>query len=411
MKNFWVCALILLLPTTGIYAQFTGCPDPHAINYEPFATQNDGSCIYPQTTVSPFESFPLDGVLDETSGLIYWEDQLWSHVDHTDVNIYALDTTDGSLLTAVELPGVTNVDWEEISQDTDHVYIGDFGNNANGNRQDLRIYKIAKASILANAPSVEVIEFSYADQTDFSGSGPNNTDFDCEAFVVAGDSICLFMKEWVGLQTRIYALPKAAGIHTASLRGGHDVEGLITGSVYLEAENIAVLSGYTNLLQPFLYLLYDFPGTDFFGGNKRKIALSLPFHQVEAVTSTTGLMYYITNEFFSQPPFVIVPQQLHRINLSAYLADHLLTLTTMDANRVNSRLHVYPNPADTEITVVVHNNLIGAIYGLYDMNGRRVREGVFESDTAVISVGQLPGGTYFLTPGMSLGEIVKVVVR
>ena len=36
-----------------------------------------------------------------------------------------------------------NVDWEDITQDETHIYIADFGNN-NGNRTDLKIYKILK---------------------------------------------------------------------------------------------------------------------------------------------------------------------------------------------------------------------------------------------------------------------------
>jgi len=53
----------------------------------------------------------------------------------------------------------------------------------------LNILRIDKNSILAKTPVVDTILFSYSLQTDFSPAGPNNTNFDCEAFVVSNDSI------------------------------------------------------------------------------------------------------------------------------------------------------------------------------------------------------------------------------
>lgn len=83
-----------------------------------------------------------------------------------------------------------------------------------------------------------------------------------------------------------------------------------------------VLTGYSSSLQPFLYLLYDFNETAFFSGNKRKIGLNLPFHQVEGIATTDGLKFYISNEYFNQ--FTInVPQKIHTLNLSSYLQNYL----------------------------------------------------------------------------------------
>jgi hypothetical protein len=48
----------------------------------------------------------------------------------------------------IKLNGVKNNDWEELTQDKTHFYLGDFGNNASGNRTDLTIYKIAKTHFL-----------------------------------------------------------------------------------------------------------------------------------------------------------------------------------------------------------------------------------------------------------------------
>ncbi|MDZ7615227.1 MAG: hypothetical protein U5K51_17140 [Flavobacteriaceae bacterium] len=76
--------------------------------------------------------------------MILWNDRLWTHNDNTDTHLYALNTNNPDSNEAVALDGTRNVDWEEISQDEDYIYIGDFGNNANGNRRDLQIFKDKK---------------------------------------------------------------------------------------------------------------------------------------------------------------------------------------------------------------------------------------------------------------------------
>ncbi|MCY1247093.1 hypothetical protein D9M72_603880 [compost metagenome] len=98
---------------------------------------------------------------------------------------------------------------------------------------------------------------------------------------------------------------------------------MITGATFLESKNLVVLCGYTKRLKPFLYLLYDFSGADFFAGNKRRIKLRLPFHQVEGVATENGLQYYLTNENFSRKPFINKHQKFHKVDLSGLLKGYL----------------------------------------------------------------------------------------
>lgn len=325
MKNFYIAFLFVFgLIANQSEAQVYGCTDPLANNYNAAATVNNGSCTYNSTSVSPTASFNLAAALDETSGLIRWNNQIWTHNDSQDINLYALDTLNGSIVQTQPLNGVVNTDWEEISQDDEYLYIGDFGNNGNGNRTDLKILKISKSSVLAGSPVVETINFSYSNQVNFNPTGGNNTDFDCEAFIVSADSIFLFTKQWVSNQTSVYSLAKTPGTHIANLKTTYNVQGLITGATSFIEENLIVLSGYSTSLQPFVYLLYDYTGNNFFSGNKRKIGLNLAFHQVEGIATNNGLKYYISNEAFNQFPFN-VPQKLHTLNLSAYLQNYLTT--------------------------------------------------------------------------------------
>lgn len=323
MKTIF-CSLVLLtiIFTSNAKAQVLGCTDPLSKNYNPQATVNDGSCAYKKAKIKPIFSKKLDDRLHETSGLILWDGMLWTQNDDKDTHMYALDTISGEIRQSYELKNVINKDWEEISQDSSYLYIGDFGNNTSGNRKDLHILRIEKNS-LPTRPVIDTIFFSYSDQIDFTPSRANKTDYDGEAFIVSKDSIYIFTKQWTSKKTALYALPKVPGHHTANVTAVHDIKGLVTGATYLESKNIIVLSGYTKHLKPFLYLLYDFNRTDFFGGNKRRIKLRLPFHQVEGIATEDGLHYYLTNENFSRKPFISKPQKFHKVDLSGFFVDYL----------------------------------------------------------------------------------------
>lgn len=314
--------LILFLAGMKIcFSQITGCTDPLSLNFNPKATANDGSCLYPATRIKPNRSSVLNKELVETSGLIAFNSELWTFNDSTNTTLYILDTL-GIVQNKITLPLVTNKDWEEISQDDKHIYLGDFGNNSAGNRKDLHILKIEKSTI-RTYPKIDTIAFSYSDQIDFTSKKANKTNFDCEAFLVTEDSIYLFTKQWKSNTTSIYSLPKKPGKYIAQYKSSYDVKGLITGLTYLSEKKLIVLCGYDKRLYPFVYLLYDFENHNFFGGNKRKIKLKIPFHQVEGIATLDGLHYYLSNEHTALKPLLTISQKLHFIDLSSYLKNFL----------------------------------------------------------------------------------------
>lgn len=312
------CLILFFLISLSVKAQLSGCTDALAKNYNPAAILNDGSCVYENEKIAPVFSITLSDTLRETSGLVYFDNQLWTHNDDTDINIYAIDTI-GKITKAYPLKGLKNTDWEEISQDSAYFYIGNFGNNSTGIRKELQILRIEKMSLKANTPQIDTIAFTYSNQVDFTRSKANTTDFDCEALIVSKDSLYLFTKQWTSKKTALYALPKLPGNYTAQFKSELDVNGLITGATYLEDKKLVALCGYSKKLKPFLYLLYDFAKTDFFSGNKRKINLALPYHQVEGITTKNGSDYYIFNEHFRLKPIINTPQQLHLLDLSSFL--------------------------------------------------------------------------------------------
>jgi len=329
MKKALVFLFLFLFSFSAIKAQIAGCPDPAANNYNSSVTVNDGSCTYNNASISPKLKYNLNTLLSESSGLIWWKQQIWTHNDSGgEPSIYALNTTASDIQRTVTITNATNVDWEDIAQDNKFIYIGDFGNNANGNRTDLKIYKIAKADVLAgNTVTAGVINLSYNDQTDFTSKGNNNTNFDCEAMIAFGDSLYLFSKDWVDNKTRVYKLPKRSGTFSAIKVAELNVQGLITGADILADQRVIVLSGYSPTLSPFIYLLYDFTGNHFFGANKRKVLLNQSFTQVEGICAKTTTTFFISNERFSKLG-IIIPAKLQQLNLSSLLNPYYSALST-----------------------------------------------------------------------------------
>ncbi len=320
MKLILYLFLWIIMINTSL-AQIPGCNDPKAKNYNPNAQINDGSCEYVSSKIKPYISTLLNNTVHETSGLIYWNETFWTINDDTDINLYSFNSS-GKNFKKQELKNLKNTDWEALTQDSTHFYIGDFGNNAGGNRKDLHILKIEKKSIFQDKIAIDTLFFSYENQLDFEKQKSNTTNFDCEAFVATQDSLYLFTKEWSNQETRLYALPKTSGKHLAIYKATLNVNGLITDATILEHKNCVVLSGYSKNLKPFLYILYDYNANNFFSGNKRKINVALPFHQIEAISTLDGLHYFLTNELFHRKPFITVKPQLHSVDLTPYLESY-----------------------------------------------------------------------------------------
>lgn len=369
-------------------AQVSGCTDPLAINYQPAAQQNDGSCLYAPVTLLPGQQWLLPASLAETSGLIFWENQLWTHNDDSDQRLYAFSPQSLPALQSYPLADCVNLDWEDVAQDDDYVYVGDFGNNASGNRSDLRILRVEKSSLLAGDALVDTLFFSYELQTTPGPAPPNQTDFDCEAFIAWGDSLYLFTKEWVSYGCAVYVLPKVPGSHVARFQSRHAVEGLITGATRVPDNPWVVLSGYSPFLQPFVYLLYDFEGDRFWSGNKRKLLLNMPFHQVEGIATADGRHFFLSNERFQQSA-LSVPAKISQLALSDFLLS-----ATADPLPLTG-FAVWPNPFAEVLQLQAGAQGAAFTYSLLDLSGRPVATGRGLSAVS-LHVQGLPPAAYVL---------------
>ena len=383
--------LMLCLSMSAAYAQECGCTDPRALNYNPSATLNDGSCTYPQTAVSPYFSTNLSDTLNGTSGLVFFDDMLFTHNDHNDQSLYQIDTTDAHIIEQLHFWDIPFQDVEDCDHDSLYVYLGDMGNNNSGNRTDLHLLRILKSSLHSDSPIIDTVWFSYSDQTDFTPCSGNTTDFDCEAFIVVGDSIYLFTKQWTMQHTVLYSMPKTAGIHIAQRKGEYDVDGLVTSACYLPENQQIVLCGYSTTLQPFVVLLYDYQGNDYFSGNKRKMSLDLQFHQVEAITHYGAFQFYLTNEYISLYGATI-PAQFHKLDLSEYLLP--VSPTSLSETQECLSFDLYPNPA-RNLLFFKGLRFTSGYYEIYNNQGRLVRKSQWEQGLTALPLDEMTSGIYY----------------
>jgi hypothetical protein len=193
----------------------------------------------------------------------------------------------------------------------------------------------------------------------------------------------------------------------AKRRSFFNVNGLITGSVYLEEKRIIVLSGYSERLKPFIFLLYDFNGSDFFSGNKRKIDVLLPYHQIEGITTTNGIKYFITNEYFSMTPFIKTTQKIHLLDLSPFLGDYLnLPVPHPDAE---NNFIISPVPAREFVTIKSLTDLLPADYILINLSGQIVKTGTLNSENSTVNISGLNSGIYFIRIGEERQHSYKII--
>ncbi len=245
----------------------------------------------------PFEKVTdLDSAIKETSGITKIDQTIWTLNDSGNPNDLFQFDMQGTILHQVEALGSTNTDWEDITSDSTHLYIGNFGNNL-GQRKDLMIYALPIDSLTAESTEVDMqINFSYADQTEFPGSYDHN--FDCEAMVSYEDSLYLFSKSWKDEICMIYRLPKTSGDFQLTAMDQFDSKGAITGAALSPRQDRLCLVGYNftgGVFDPFVWIFSEYEGSDFFGGQKVRYNLDSK-RQMEAVEWVSDSTLYITSE-------------------------------------------------------------------------------------------------------------------
>ncbi|AXP81302.1 hypothetical protein CJ739_2222 [Mariniflexile rhizosphaerae] len=304
-------------------------------------------------TVVTSDKFNLPETVEETSGLIYYDNKLITHNDSGNAaELYEIDTSNGSIVRTVSITNATNVDWEDIAQDNTYIYIGDIGNNY-GNRTNLKFYRILKTDFDSSTNvTADVINYSYADQTDFT-SNLNNNNWDSEAFVVYDNYLLIFSKNWANNEVDVYTIPNTVGTHSAVKVSTYNSQGLITGADVVGSNKI-YLSGYSvsSNITPFLIEIYNLDisaplNLDVFTNSKSvKLNNFLPFgNQVEGICfiETNGFSdtLYISNEKLVASIFTF-PSKLRALTIDNS------TLRAFNFIK-NDGFIIHPNPFENEI--------------------------------------------------------------
>ena len=247
------------------------------------STENNGQPEPPEnedkltiTTVNP-KSLIAEMSLEvrESSGLILYNNLLWTFNDSGGQNkLFGLNFS-GEIVREITIENGINVDWEDIAQDDEYIYIGDFGNN-NGERKDLKIYKIKKSDMNSDdTVTASEIEFSYVEQKDFS-SQPLNTPFDCEAIISYDGKLNIFTKNWVDENTSVYQIPKNEGDYPVSFIDTFNVNGLVTGADVSPDGKTLAMVGYKDY-KPIVWLFSDITEQNFFDGKETYMKLDAIF--------------------------------------------------------------------------------------------------------------------------------------
>ena len=248
-----------------------------------------------------FKKFRLPRKIRESSGLLKVDSRLWTFNDSGGKPIlYQIDERTGAILKEVKITNASNRDWEDIAFDDTYVYIGDIGNNR-GNRKDLRVYKIPRASLKTEKSiRAEVIKFSFSDQKDFR-SKPQQTNYDCEAMVAYHGKLYLFSKNWQDQKTRLYELTTKAGSHKAKYISTFNTRGMVTGATVNRELDMLLLSTYSSLLNVKIWAFTNYSGENFFNGASKALRFKSPMQgQVEGITFIDNYKAYLSSEAFKK---------------------------------------------------------------------------------------------------------------
>ena len=401
MKHLSVLLSLACLYANGLNAQVYGCTDSLANNYNPAATLNNGSCTYDNTSVTmkPVCAKLNDSIM-ETSGLIHFNGNFWTLNDSNNPPVlYQFDSLSGNISHQTYIKNEVNNDWEELTQDSLFIYIGEFGNNR-GSRKDLKILKIRKKdmnlAVFYDTVTAESIFFDMQDQLNFNNTGQNH-DYDMEAFCVIGDSLHLFSKNWVDNKSRHYICPKTAGTYSLMPAETLDVNGQVTGACY--RNGVLVLTGYNKGGQgSFFYLLWDSKDNRFMQGNRRRIDCGTFIQpgQNEAVCFAGRSLYMSSEKQFSNAA-------LYRVYTGLWTGPAYSTrIRTLPKSMQNIKIFA----AHGQLHIEHNGSLQQKVVEIYDYSGRKIHSITLRQNHESIDINNWAQGIYILrTSAYVLAEL------
>jgi hypothetical protein len=395
LRKKLICIAVIISNAFLSNAQILGCTDPFATNYNKNASKNDGSCLYPITRIPTTFRAAMSSAIPESSGLVYTNGKLWTHNDSGNPStFFSIDTANGNTLQTVTVDNFPNTDWEDITADSNYIYLSDCGNN-NGDRTDLKILKIAKSDIGSSASvhlNAQAISVAYSDQTVFTNSSTHN--YDCESVISIGNTLYLFTKDRGDLQTRVYRVPKTPGTYTISPYTSYNVNGLICGADYDPIKKEVALVGYfKGHLNSFMWILNDFQNDSFFSGNKRRIEIG-----DGSEWQTEGICYRGTGKLF-----ISCESAGQYANSSLFVTNknewEKTATSGIDNTAMVTSNEIYPNPASNSLHI--QNNEPILSFSIQNLIGETIYSETINSKSFELDLSK-----FSHQPGMYLIKLV-----
>ena len=244
--------------------------------------------------------------VNEQSGIAWHKNLYWVINDSDREPELIAYNKKGKLKRTIHINNAHNKDWEDLAEDENYIYIGDFGNNR-GSRKDLRVLRVLKSDMKNKEVAVDSITFAWADQRTFRKRNMKNN-FDCEAFFAYGDSLYLFTKNWTNKKTRLYSMPKIPGNYKLKPITEFNTNFMVTGADITADGKTVALVGYKNY-HTYMMLLSNFEGQNFFSGNALRID-----NESLGRAQTEGIVFTDKNELFINTEETRLPQALYKVD-------------------------------------------------------------------------------------------------
>lgn len=252
----------------------------------------------------------LSDSLRENSGLVFFQDKLFTFNDGgNSAEIFQISSNNGKIQ-KIYSTGLANKDWEAITCDENHLYIGDFGNNG-GSRKDLAVYKIPFKNGELAKDSIITLSYFYLEQEDFSFQNLN-TNFDAEAMIFLHQKLHIFTKEWKSKGVSHYTIsPITSEKQSAEKLEFFPTNFVVTDACYYNEK--LYLVGYTKNLKVFLHIFDSDKNGLFFNGKHTKYQLgnALKLGQIEAIAINDKGIFISGEKFIF--PLKSVQQSLYHI--------------------------------------------------------------------------------------------------
>ncbi len=254
--------------------------------------------------------------LKEISGIISVGNDVWAISDKPHPEIFRLNKK-ANIVQEVKIKNAKVSDVEAITSDGTFLYVGDVGDNE-GTRDSRTILKVALKDIRQDKMaevSSGLIEFTFSDES--KADKKKDNDFDCESVLATNDKLYLFTKRRTDDQCELYVIPNRPGKYVAKLIAKYDTKGLITDAAINPAKNVVALTGYEKGHEhPFVLLLKNFSGDNFFSGNVERIELTKKKKewQIEGITFKNNKVVYFSCEETKNVPATLYEAPIKSLN-------------------------------------------------------------------------------------------------